>query len=183
MTDPQGTVNESIVEQGKTLQLTGKGVKADEITWKTDDTEVVKVGENTGLVEGVKTGKAVIKAEWDTDKDGNADYTAVYEVHVVKPDKAYPTKFYTSIGMQVYEDEGYKKPLKLTEKYLDKEMKAVKAHFFSIADESEKTYYVNSNTYQMRLGAVFDDKKVKMELKNGDNTVNMESGKEIGTTR
>ena len=61
-------------------------------------------------------------------------------------------------------------------------MKAVKAHFFSIADESEKTYYVNSNTYQMRLGAVFDDKKVKMELKNGDNTVNMESGKEIGTT-
>ena len=182
VTDPQGTVNESIVEQGKTLQLTGKGVKADEITWKTDDREVVKVGENTGLVEGVKPGKAVIKAEWDTDKDGNADYTAVYEVHVVKPDKAYPTKFYTSIGMQVYEDEEYKKPLKLTEKYLDKEMKAVKAHFFSIADESEKTYYVNSNTYQMRLGAVFDDKKVKMELKNGDNTVNMESGKEIGTT-
>ena len=65
ITDPQGTVNESIVEQGKTLQLTGKGVNADEITWKTDDTEVAKVGEKTGLVEGLKTGKAVIKAYSD----------------------------------------------------------------------------------------------------------------------
>ena len=183
ITDPQGTVNESIVEQGKTLQLTGKGVNADEITWKTDDTEVAKVGEKTGLVEGLKTGKAVIKAEWDSDKDGTVDYTAVYEVNVIKPNGIHPIKLYAPAVQYIYEDEEYKKPLSNTVKCINKDGKIrnITAHFFPISDESEKIYYVENWNTNVKLCSIFDDQKVKMELKHGTDTVNMESGKALET--
>ena len=177
ITDPAGTANESVLEQGKSMQLAAKGVKADELSWESKNTEVAKVDGNNGLVEGLKSGKAIIKAEWDSDKDGKSEYTAVYEIHVVKPNKVYPAKLYTKRGQFMYEDAGYTKILKESIKYLGENKNTMKAHFFPIGEEGEQTYYTKDGIFQ--IGAVFDEKKIKMELKNGSDVRSMESGEHL----
>ena len=182
ITDPAGTLNESAVEEGETLQLTAKGIEKDEITWKSGDKEIIEVDEKTGIVKGLKSGVAKVEAEWDSDKDGKSEYTAEYEINVLKKNKAYPAKLYIPDPAEnhsdnhVYKDPEYKEIADDVEKYTEKGFKTKKGAFTPIADGSNKVYYVEDNVDMLPFVALFDDKKVKMELKCGDQTESMYSG-------
>ncbi len=183
ITDPAGTLNESSVEEGETLQLTAKGMEKDEITWKSDDKEIIELDEKTGIVKGLKSGVAKVEAEWDSDKDGKSEYTAEYEINVLKKNKAYPAKLYIPDPAEyysnnhIYKDPEYKEIADDVEKYTEKGFKTKKGAFTSIADGSNKVYYLEyTNNDKLPFVALFNDKKVKAELKCGDKTESMYSG-------
>ena len=167
--DKEGTRNEGFVKKDASLQLTAKGVESSQITWTTENQAVATVDEN-GLVKGIGEGTTTIKAAWDQDGDGQADFTALYIMNVLDPDKCYAEKLYTD--STVFTDAGYKNRLNKEDRYIAEDT-VQSAHYFPITDAADRTLYVANGTRSINLGSVFDKDKVSAELLQGDKKVSL----------
>ncbi|MCI7413759.1 Ig-like domain-containing protein [Hornefia butyriciproducens] len=176
--DKEGTRNEGFVKKDASLQLTAKGVESGQITWTTENQAVATVDEN-GLVKGIGEGTTTIKAAWDQDGDGQADFTALYIMNVLDPDKCYAEKLYTD--STVFTDAGYKNRLNKEDRYIAEDT-VQSAHYFPITDAADRTLYVANGTRSINLGSVFDKDKVSVELLQGDKKVSLSSGKETSVS-
>lgn len=177
--DGDGTRNEGFVEKDGTLQLSAKGVKDGKLTWTTENQAIASVDEK-GLVKGVGEGTATIKAAWDQDEDGTADFTASYIVNVLDPDKCYAEKIYTTDGTSIFSDQECKQELGTENRYTDKNT-VTSAYYFPITDTADRTWYVANRTSKISLGSVFNKEKAKVEiLRDGEDAVSLNSGKDTG---
>lgn len=167
VTDANGNSGEGFANVGDTISLTANTV--DTVTWTTSDEKVASV--DNGTVKALAKGEAVITA---TTENAKCSYTLT----VGEAGKVYLDLLYTPDYSSLYTDEERTKTLDTKSIYTKSSATWLsKVHVFPATATSDVTLYAKAgnNNLNATFGTNFDTKKVKAQLIQGEQVLDLTS--------